>query len=281
MPNSVGNLGSLLDTVLPWAALAVPFALLVAVRRRSASALVAAGLAAVVWLGSFWPVLAAGPAAATANLTVLTHNIGARNADPAAAARTLLAAGPDLVALEEVTETSLPALRKVLDPALAHSVRIGTVALWSRYPLADTGRVVLDPGWSRSLRAEVRTPTGLLAVYVVHLPSVRVGLYGFGTGARDRNIQELGQVLSRERREKVLLLGDLNGSTADRSLAPLTVGLHPVQDAVGGGFGFSWPAAFPLTRLDHVLSRGVVPTESWTLPGTGSDHLPVAARLRV
>ncbi|MEU8891992.1 endonuclease/exonuclease/phosphatase family protein [Streptomyces sp. NPDC048442] len=281
VPNSVGNLGSLLETVLPWAGLAVPFALLAALRRRSASAAVAAGVAAVLWLGAFWPVVAAGAAADEPNLTVVTHNVGAENADPAGTARTLLAAGPDLVALEEITDDALPAYRKALDKALPHSVRIGTVALWSRHPLTDTRRVVLDPGWSRSLRAEVRTPGGTVAVYVVHLPSVRVGLFGFGTAARDRNIQELDRVLAQERQDKVLLLGDLNGSAADRSLAPLVRRLKPVQDAVGGGFGLSWPAAFPLTRLDHVLGRGVVAVESWTLGGTGSDHLPVAARVRV
>jgi vancomycin resistance protein VanJ len=281
VPNSVGNQCSLLETVLPWTGLAVPFALLAALRRRSASAAVAAGVAAALWLGAFWPVVAAGAAPGEPNLTVVSHNVGAENADPAGTARTLLAAGPDLVALEEITDDALPAYRKALDKALPHSVRIGTVALWSRHPLTDTRRVVLDPGWSRSLRAEVRTPGGTVAVYVVHLPSVRVGLFGFGTGARDRNIQELDRALAQERQDKVLLLGDLNGSTADRSLAPLVRRLKPVQDAVGGGFGFSWPAAFPLTRLDHVLGRGVTAAESWTLGGTGSDHLPVAARVRV
>ncbi|GAA1364338.1 hypothetical protein GCM10009661_13920 [Catellatospora chokoriensis] len=70
---------------------------------------------------------------------------------------------------------------------------------------------------------------------------------------------------------------DLNGATDDRALADPTSRLVSVQDAAGDGFGFSWPAAFPLVRIDHILVRGVRPVKSWVLPATGSDHLPVAA----
>jgi Luciferase-like monooxygenase len=62
--------------------------------------------------------------------------------------------------------------------------------------------------------------------------------------------------------------------------AGLTDRLRPAQDVAGDGFGFTWPAPFPVLRIDHVLVRGVEPTGSWVLPATGSDHLPVAARLR-
>ncbi|MFF0743611.1 endonuclease/exonuclease/phosphatase family protein [Streptomyces sp. NPDC004111] len=284
VPNTPGNLGSLLETLLPWCGLAVPLGLLAALRVRSAAAALAAALAAVVWLAAFWPAMAGGSAAgapgAASGLTVVTHNIGAGHTDPAAAARSLLAARPDLVALEEITDAAFPAVEKVLTPALRHHVRIGTVALWSRHPFNDTRRLVLDPGWSRSLRAEVRAPGGPIAVYVVHLPSVRVGLFGFGTGARDRDVRELDRVLGEERQDRVLLLGDLNGSTADRTLAPLAERLRSAQDTAGGGFGMSWPAAFPVARVDHILDRGLTPTDAWTLPATGSDHLPVAARYR-
>ena len=32
-----------------------------------------------------------------------------------------------------------------------------------------------------------------------------------------------------------------------------------------------------VVRIDHILVRGVKPDSSWSLPATGSDHLPVAA----
>jgi vancomycin resistance protein VanJ len=75
----------------------------------------------------------------------------------------------------------------------------------------------------------------------------------------------------------VVLLGDLNGTMDDRAFADLTSQLRSAQTAAGDGFGFSWPASFPVARIDQILVRGVKPVSSWVLPATGSDHLPVAA----
>jgi vancomycin resistance protein VanJ len=118
-------------------------------------------------------------------------------------------------------------------------------------------------------------------VYVAHLGSVRVNpRAGFWTDHRDRNAQALAAALAAERNERVVLLGDLNGSVDDRAFAGITARLRSAQDAAGDGFGFSWPAAFPMVRIDQILVRGVEPVRSWVLPATGSDHLPVAARIR-
>ncbi|WP_328512323.1 endonuclease/exonuclease/phosphatase family protein [Streptomyces sp. NBC_00376] len=280
VPNRPGNIGSLLETLLPWTGLVVPALLLTALLRRSVPAVIAALLLGAVWIGVFGPLFLGGESDTKPNLTVVTHNVGATNPDPTATARTLLAADPDLVALEEITDDALPAYREVLDRRLPHSVHIGTVALWSRYPLAESRRVTIDPGWSRSLRARVQAPDGPLAVYVVHLPSVRVGAAGFTIGRRDAALTALDRMLDHERQKKVLLLGDLNGATTDRRLAPLMSRLTSVEDEAGSGFGFSWPAAFPIARVDHILVRDVTPTDAWTLPATGSDHRPVAAALR-
>ncbi|MFF9566880.1 endonuclease/exonuclease/phosphatase family protein [Streptomyces sp. NPDC014685] len=283
VPNAPGNLGSLLETMLPWTGLVVPALLLAALIRRSVPAVVAALLLGAVWSALFAPLFLGGNGgngAGGPNLTVITHNVKADNPDPAATVRTLLAADPDLVALEEITDEALPAYRKSLDRRLPHSVHIGTVALWSRYPIAESRRITIDPGWSRSLRALVQGPKGPLAVYVVHLPSVRVGTSGFATGRRDETLGALVRAIDAERQKKVLLLGDLNGATTDRRLEPLTSRLASVEGSGGSGFGFSWPAVFPLTRIDHILTRGVTPTEAWTLPSTGSDHRPVAAGIR-
>lgn len=37
--------------------------------------------------------------------------------------------------------------------------------------------------------------------------------------------------------------------------------------------------SFPVARIDQIPVRGVEPKSSWLLPETGSDHLPVAARI--
>ncbi|MFB7470504.1 endonuclease/exonuclease/phosphatase family protein [Kitasatospora sp. NPDC056184] len=272
------GLGRLWESALPWSGLVLPPVLLCAALRRAPAAACAGGVLALVWAVVFGPVLlAGGTAGATGGpgLTVVTHNVNAANSDPAGTARALLAAGPDLVALEEVTDAALPAYRGVLDKALPHYARTGTVALWSRYPVTESRRLVIDPGWNRSLRAEVRAPGGPVAVYVAHLASVRTTVAGFATAQRDRDIAALAEALDGEPLRRVLLLGDLNTASGDRALAPLTDRLTRAAT----GFGFSWPAAFPVVRIDHILTRGLTATDTWTLPATPSDHRPVAARL--
>ncbi len=77
----------------------------------------------------------------------------------------------------------------------------------------------------------------------------------------------------------MVLLGDLNGTMNDRALSPVTSQMRSTQGAAGNGFGFSWPASFPMARIDQIMVQGVEPVSSWTLPRTASDHLPIAARI--
>lgn len=214
VPNIVGNLGSLLETFLPWLGLAVPALLGLALLRRSALGAAAVALPATAWAVLFGGLLMpTGPGAAH-DLTVLQHNVDDENPDPAGTARALAAAGADLM------------------------------------------------------------PSGEVAVYVAHLPSIRLGLPdGFASGRRDESAAALGAAIAAERLNKVILLGDLNGTLDDRGLAPLVSRLTPAKGA------FSWPAAFPLARIDHVMTRAATPTATWPLPATGSDHLPIATHL--
>jgi vancomycin resistance protein VanJ len=130
------------------------------------------------------------------------------------------------------------------------------------------------------MRAAVTTPDGSIAVYVAHLPSVRVKLHaGFTANQRDKSADALGEAIADERLDRVALLGDLNGTMNDRSLNAVTAQMRSTQGAAGDGFGFSWPASFPMARIDQIMVRGVEPLSSWTLPATDSDHLPIAARI--
>src|SRR5262249_1005462 len=60
VPNSVGNLGSLLDTFLPWVGVAVPVLAIAALVRRSATAGVALLVPALVWGVMFGDLLLPG-----------------------------------------------------------------------------------------------------------------------------------------------------------------------------------------------------------------------------
>ncbi|SEE24080.1 endonuclease/exonuclease/phosphatase family protein [Streptomyces sp. KS_5] len=287
-----GGLGSLVESLLPWFGVFVPVLQAAALWRRSASAVIAVLLPVVVWLSLFGGLLV-DKSHAGGDLTLVSHNVGAGNPDPSATARDLAASGADVLALEEITSQARGTYEKELAKTYPHHTVLGTVGLWSKLPLSDTRSVDIqqDVGplgdaksddaklpYNRALRTTVATDEGPLAVYVAHLGSVRVmPRNGFWTDSRDRNATALAEALAAERNERVVLLGDLNGTVDDRAFAGITAQLHSVQDEAGDGFGFSWPAKFPVARIDQILVRGVEPRSSWVLPSTGSDHLPVAA----
>ncbi|MZD10648.1 hypothetical protein GTW43_37060 [Streptomyces sp. SID5785] len=287
------GLGSLVETFLPWCGALVPLLLLCGLWRRSAAALVALLVPTVVWVSMFGSVFSDRSSGAGGDLTVAEHNVAEANPDPAGTARSLAGSGADVLALVEVTDQALGTYEKELAGTYPYHAALGTVGLWSKLPLSGVRTVDIRtdagplgatktaaeklPG-NRALRATVATDRGPLAVYVAHLGSVRVmPRGGFWTESRDRNATALGEALAAERSARVVLLGDLNGTTDDRAFDSLTDGLRSAQDESGSGFGFTWPASFPMVRIDQILLRGVHAEKSWVLPGTGSDHLPVAA----
>ncbi|MFF2362669.1 endonuclease/exonuclease/phosphatase family protein [Streptomyces sp. NPDC058122] len=281
IPNRIGNLGSLTETFLPWLGVFIPVLLVLGFVRKSATALIAVVLAGAVWLNLFGGLLT-DKTGAGGDLTVATHNVNADNPDPSGTARDVAASGADVLALEELTASAVP----VYETALAstykyHSVQ-GTVGLWSKYPLDDVRPVDIKLGWTRAMRATVTAPAGRVAVYVAHLPSVRVKMKaGFTARQRDKSANALGEAIADDSLKRVVLLGDLNGTMNDRALNAVTAQMRSTQGAAGSGFGFSWPASFPMARIDQIMVKGIEPVSSWTLPETGSDHLPIAARVKM
>ncbi|MEU7425353.1 endonuclease/exonuclease/phosphatase family protein [Streptomyces sp. NPDC040750] len=282
IPNRLGNLGSLTETFLPWVGVAIPVLLVLAVVRRSATALIALLLPAIVWLNLFGGLLTDKSGGSGGDLMVATHNVNADNPDPAATAADVAGSGAQVLALEELPASALPVYEKALAPTYKYHAVVGTVGLWSKYPMTDVQAVDIKLGWQRAMRATVATPEGSVAVYVAHMPSVRVKVEaGFTARQRDKSADALGEAIADEPLKRVVLLGDLNGTMNDRSLNAVTSQLRSTQGAAGSGFGFSWPASFPMARIDQIMVKGVEPESSWTLPRTGSDHLPVAARVKM
>ncbi|MFF1921280.1 endonuclease/exonuclease/phosphatase family protein [Streptomyces sp. NPDC058221] len=279
VPNSFGHLGSLLEAFLPWLGVVIVLLLVLALLRRSGTALLALLMPVAVWTYLFGGLLAPGAGGAH-DLVVVQHNVSDENSDPAGTARALAGAGPDLIALEELVPAALPVYEKTLAPQFPfHEVR-GTVGLWSKHPLSGTRLVDIRPegiaeGWSRGLRTVAHTPDGDVAAYVAHLPSVRIGTGGLASSLRDESAVLLGRSVAAEKTERVILMGDLNGTAEDRGLSPLTSRLNVAER----GFALSFPKAFPLARIDQVMVRSGTVNDIRTLSSTGSDHLPVAARI--
>ncbi|MEU3208816.1 endonuclease/exonuclease/phosphatase family protein [Streptomyces cyaneofuscatus] len=280
IPNSPGRVGSLVESFLPWSGVVVALLFVVALVRRSGVGLVALLLPVGVWVQGFGGLLQPAPDVGARELVVVQHNVSDENPDPAGTARALLAAGGDLVALEELVGPALGVYEDVLGADYPHHVVHGTVGLWSKYPIREEQLVDIRPrafeaGWSRGLRAVVRTPYGDVAAYVAHLPSVRVGVRGLASSPRDESARMLGDIVRGEKVGAVILMGDLNSTVDDRGLHPLTSQLNVAER----GFAFSYPAALPVARIDQVLAGSAGVSHVRTLPATGSDHLPVAARV--
>ncbi|MFI1826984.1 endonuclease/exonuclease/phosphatase family protein [Streptomyces sp. NPDC020412] len=282
VPNRIGNLGSLSETFLPWlTVVTVPLLLLGALWRRSATALIALLLPVLVWFNLFGGLIT-DKSTGGGDLTVASHNVNADNPDPERTAKDVAASGADVLALQELAQGQVSAYRDALADTYKYHAVQGTVGLWSKYPLQDVAPVDIRLGWTRAMRSTVVTPQGEVAVYVAHMPSVRVKMRaGFTASERDRSADALGEAISRERVAGVVLLGDLNGTMNDRALKSVTSQMRSTQGAAGDGFGFSWPASFPMARIDQILVRDVEPVSSWTLPRTNSDHLPVAASIKL
>ncbi|WSZ63700.1 endonuclease/exonuclease/phosphatase family protein [Streptomyces canus] len=278
IPNSPGRPAGLVESFLPWVGAAVLPLLVTVLVRRSATALVAVLLPAVTWVSLFGGTLV-DKRGTGGDLTVVSHNVG--DADPGPASRLLTASGADVIGLEELTDANAPAYERMLADAYPYHHVVGAVGLWSKRPLRDV-RPVPIMAWTRALHATVETPKGPVAVFVAHLPSVRVRpAEGFTTNWRDHAVVRLADAVHRAPERRRILMGDFNGSADDRGLTPVTSVMRSAQQVAGAGFGFTWPAALPVVRIDHVFTQGVDPAAAWTLPRTGSDHRPVAASVNL
>ncbi|HZD98575.1 MAG TPA: endonuclease/exonuclease/phosphatase family protein [Micromonosporaceae bacterium] len=272
----VRGLGSLVDTAAPWLGLAIPVLALGALIARSKLAAVAIVLPLVVWLvafGSAWLQSGGG----SPDLRVANQNVDADNANPAATMRSVAETHADVVGLEEVTASSAPVIASTLGNAYPYHVQESTVQLWSRYPISDFSGVDLGLSWTRALRAQVATPKGAVTVYVVHLASARAGQ----TATRDSTMDALVDRIRTDSSPRIVLLGDLNTASTDRVLTPLAHLLRDTQPAAGRGLGFTWPSAFPLTRPDHIMTRGLTATQSSVVDTSGSDHRAIISGLRL
>lgn len=279
VPNRWGNLGSLVQSFLPWLGLAVPLGILAALLRRSALAILAVLLPLAAWIWVFLPqVRPVDPE--PGDLTVVQHNASDTNSSVTGTAEVLLAAEPDVVTLTEVSDTVAEQYTQAFGETLPHHETQGTVGVWSRFPLEGATAVDIRPegidaSWDRCVRVVIQREGGAVALFVAHLPSVRLGSGGFETELRNASALALADAVDAEESETVIVAGDLNAVLADGAIAPLT----NLVTAPTTGFQFTYPEVFPVAQIDHVLARGATVTEVRTLPRTPSDHLPLVAHI--
>ncbi len=289
----VAGLGLVLDTAVPWLGWLIPVLALMALAAHTRGARFAVLIPVVVWGFMFVPGIvplgfgvdaSSGKASAVSlsgattsdqsTLTVASQNVQAGSGTSGDSAATLAATGADVIALQELDRDSLAAARAALDTDYPHYFGVGTVGMWSKYPIKNAQPWDLGLGWQRALAADLDTPAGPVSIYVIHAGSARPGDHA----ERDAMLTNLAGVLPNDENERVIAVGDFNAATNDRSFEAITRELtEPNQ--TDGLFGFTWPAEFPAARLDHFLQRGMTVTANTVLPAGASDHLAILTTL--
>ncbi|SDS72004.1 endonuclease/exonuclease/phosphatase family protein [Microterricola viridarii] len=273
-PAIPGVVGTGVATVLPWLGLLVPVLLwaALATRRRVWIVTLVPLIAWLLVVGPLFVPLQTGSAAdaAESTLTVASQNVEAGSGGAAESALMLAEQGADVIALEELDGVARAEVAEAIDDAYPYSYRVGTVGLWSQYPIVNEQPLDLGLGWNRALAADLDTPSGLVSVYVVHAASLRPG----AQSDRDDMLANLAEVVAQDENERVLVVGDFNATLTDPALRALQRSVSESNRSTAS-LGFTWPSTMPLARIDHIFHAGLTPLESSVLPAGNSDHLAV------
>lgn len=306
LPNVLG-FGSLIDTFLPWTFAPLLLALPAAVLSLKKWTIGICLLTCAVWSGDFAPTLLRTGGSGPADIRVLSQNISSgdnsASSDLSGMARLAEQRGADIVVLQGLSKDVEQADRAA--PArYPYHMAMYEFVVWSRFPIGSSQPVDLGggrpSGASQSGAAAGNSSSGSfggllrftvdldqnrqVTVYAVHLPQPSLTHDGFGVARGDALTQLVADVRT-EKSPNLVLVGDLDVALTDRALRPLlgaSTGLVSAQAKTGAGFGFTWPATFPVVRLDDVLTRGLTPVASFVLPAVGprQAHRPIEADLK-
>ena len=265
------GLALIVDTLLPWSWVLIAFLLLVALFRLSLLSVAGVMVPAVVWASMFWPYLRPAGDPGESDLTVATQNVGAKLPQPSATALNVIEENPDIATFQEVESLSGQIIQDQMDSHYEHAEVQGSVGVWSKWPMSAPEEVDLGLQWIRAFATTISTDHGDVRFYAVHVPSVRPGQESM----RNAALRTLSERVEDDQAERVIVAGDFNSASSDRYFEQMTDDLTDSREAVGGGFGFTWPSRLPVTRLDHSLSRGLEPVADEVMDRGTSDHRAV------
>ncbi len=231
---------------------------------------------AVVLLPRFVADGADVPSAAP-RIRVATVNALKGRVDPSALMEVVRRERVDVLAVQELPEAGVRALREAgLEAELPHVEPHPEVdtSLYSRLPLREGGLLDAPTTWPQTT-AKVEVAGRSLTLVGVHTyyPAGNPGRWG-------QDMAALRSVAGRD----VVVLGDFN-ATLDHSAMRelLAAGLADAHDELGIGWAPTWPADGvlpPLVQLDHVLhGSGLAPVSARTEQLPRTDHRMVVAEL--
>jgi endonuclease/exonuclease/phosphatase family metal-dependent hydrolase len=288
-----------LHLVLP---LVIPLLVLVIVTRQKWRTVIAS-LIAVGWIalygvplmGRFVPKQACE---GCESVVVMTHNVGAGLVEAVPLAAYLRNSGADVIGLQELTPYHAAVLQSQISDVYPYQVYSNDrvqLGLLSKYPIEEMienyGPLEND---AKYLQIAVNVNGKRLNVVTTRLKPPRLGGYylkGFGYWIWP-TADDLVHIASEY--APVVVLIDMNATNQSENFAKLAhSGLRDAYQEAGSGYGPGFPArtngyyalpAFtpPLLRIDYVLvSEGIIVVNAANGSGSGSDHLPVLAELKL
>jgi vancomycin resistance protein VanJ len=288
-----------LSPVAFWAFMPVLVLLPLGLWVRAPLYLGAAALATGLYAGHFlWPLIPwqrRRPRPEERPIRLMTANLLKTNGHAQAIAQTILAAAPDVVALQELRPQHARALKRLLAEAypyqaLAPAGGSRGMGLLSRHPLLAVELRQLAPRANPTQVARLRLDgheTWLVNAHPrIAFPRFRrfLGLRlpcGFETRFRREDMVALAQLLAALPGD-ALLLGDLNTTDQCQEYRLLPRHWRDAFRQVGWGAGFTYPVGaplfglrppWPILRLDYIFCAGAWrPLRARLGRMPGSDH---------
>jgi vancomycin resistance protein VanJ len=250
----------------------------------------------VVFAAKFGPLLLprTAPNVDGVEIKAVTFNVLGHAANPEQTFTLIDAIDADIVAVQELR----PGLRDMVQHDLAtrypyqatHINRIAGLGLFSRYPFLEEPQFSYDLSLykddytsARYIRAVIEIEAQAVVVYVYHPPPPSFELLrAYDDKANQAQTRELARLIKAEVLP-VILLCDCNATPYGKQYNTLDGVLNDAFAQRGWGLGLTFPAKFPLIRIDYVWHTNqivAVDARVWVEDiHSTSDHLPVLARL--
>lgn len=277
----------------PWA-IPLPFLLALAFVRRDRRAITCCLVAAAILIFPMNNIaLPLHRDRSPASLRLMTFNIHGGHMGADRVVEVIRRAGPDVFCLQECKAQDggadpLPALRRAF--STYSFTRTGGVVLASRLPVRSAkARSYTDSRiWRKALDARVDVNGQPVRIIAVHFITGRLNLHGaipaLWMDSGQTRIAQAEDVVSwlRESSLPTLVAGDFNTPPRGLAYARLHSGTRCAFEDAGLGFGCTYPAKYPMLRIDHVfLANAIRPTGAHVGPAGASDHRPLICDLAV
>jgi len=298
------------NSLAPVLFMPLPLALILAwfsrKRRMFLALLVPSGVAAFLWLGTFLPARALGPAVPdrASTISVMTFNVEAGNRDLDDLEAAILGSGAQLVALQELNEGIGVALAQRLNATHPYADLApcppcgdwGSLGVLSAFPLEPVAADLGGPSERNPQLTLMHHPRGDVLVVNVHnlstprFPQIWPEEITRAIGSREAVAEALAE-LARNTSTPLLAVGDFNTTERSGAYRIITRELEDSWRALGFGFGSTFHGGAPedsparlslpnwLLRIDYVFhSRDLTTLSVKVAPWRhASDHRPVTA----